>query len=129
MKPELAGFAMPTRRQCQRALELHEKQLSALAGVVGLGIVRLSTSQDGADDNVVAVYVDRNAVVDATEGAHRIPAYLTLEETADRRIQVPVEIIDQGPVTREEIEDAVDAGPAQQPVQDSPDCDDDSVAR
>jgi hypothetical protein len=90
---------MASERQCLRALALHEKRLSALPNVQGLGVVAGKGRSAGSDELAVAVYVDRKRPLEELAPEERIPETLELPEGEGGRVRkVPVRVIEQGPV-------------------------------
>lgn len=91
---------MPTKRQCKRALELHEESLSKLKAVVGLGIVKVKdAAQRGKQvaENAVAVYVKK---LSSKESA-ALPKYVEINGRGKSKIKVPLQLIEQGEVSLE----------------------------
>ncbi len=112
---------MPTKRQCKRALEVHEDELSGLDDVVGLGVIRLDAMKTGTENNAVAVYVRAESrakrggakakapktkssdsrSIGKQPATRKIPKFLMIEGRGKSQIKVPVKIIEQGEVELE----------------------------
>ena len=69
---------MATRRQAQRAIELHQDELVAYPNVAGLGIVP-AEEEGGSGDSAVAVYVTKKVPRDQ----------LKLDELIPRKLEIP----------------------------------------
>jgi hypothetical protein len=85
---------MANRATCLRALAEHEDELSQLPHVVGLGVVPLDDDKPRGD-LAVGVYV-ANRVPDDV-----IPSKLEVKDRNGHGIEVPVRVIEQGPVELE----------------------------
>lgn len=97
---------MPTRRQCKRAVELHEDQLTNVKGVVGLGIVKLDSPKRGATkdknlNNAVAVYVRKAGNRKSSAAKVQLPKFVLINGRGGAKIKVPIEIVEQGDVSLE----------------------------
>ncbi len=92
---------MATERQCLKALTVHEESLSRRANVVGLGIISTVAAESSTEDLAVAVYVEKKVALEELAEEDRIPETLEVEEDQGPR-QIPVRIIEQGPVELEE---------------------------
>ncbi len=104
---------MATEKHCERALDQHEEKLSLLPGVVGLGIVSTGEADPGGDEDVsraslpddlaVAVYVEKKLPPEEVAEDDRIPETLEIPGVDGPR-QVPIRVIEQGPISLEEFE-------------------------
>ena len=88
---------MATIRQCRRALELHEQELSCIETVVGLGVVPASESPRGGgeQDMAVAVYVTRMPRRNEIESGKPIPEKLVVKGRQGA-IEIPTRVIQTG---------------------------------
>lgn len=92
---------MPSRTQCKRALDLHEDRLSSLSNVVGLGVVDMAENDKNQDNFAVAIYVSRLPGPDEVD-SESWPGSLTILGSGDTKIEIPVKLIEQGPVELED---------------------------
>lgn len=92
---------MATEKDCEQVLAKHEVALFNRPGVVGLGIVSADESMPGSDQLAVAVYVQTKLPLEDLAEEHVIPETLELELPGGSR-EVPVRVIEQGPVELEE---------------------------
>lgn len=90
---------MASKRQCQRALDLHGERLGGLTNVVGLGVV----ADEGAEARacVVAVYVERLVPANELEPSDRIPKFIEIPGRGKSINRVRTCVIEQGPVSLE----------------------------
>jgi hypothetical protein len=84
---------MATRREAERALTLYERRLSALPGVVGLGVQ--PSEEPGRDRYEVVVYVTEPAQPQEAQPESAIPVSLPLP-TAKGDLAVPTRVIASG---------------------------------
>jgi len=82
---------MATLEHSELALDFHETALSKLHGVVGLGIVPLSSEND--TDLAVAIYVEKQRPEEQLEGAQALPQTLELLHQGEL-IEVPTRIVE-----------------------------------
>lgn len=88
---------MTTKRQAVRALDAYEATLSAIPGVVGLGIVKTATTTPPIRGcQAVAVYMVNLA------NEHLVPRFLDIQVgRKGATISVPTIVIEQGEVSLE----------------------------
>lgn len=88
---------MTTKRQAERALDTYEATLSAIPGVVGLGIVKTATKNPPIRGcQAVAVYMSNLA------NEHLVPTSLAIQVgRKGATISVPTMVIEQGEVSLE----------------------------
>lgn len=93
---------MATTRQCRRALDLHELELSRIDSVVGLGVVPVHEGPDGGNghDMAVAVYVSSKPSNTDTQAGNRIPEKLEIPGRK-RVVEVPTRVIETGEIVAE----------------------------
>ena len=91
---------MASEEHCVKALDRHEKKLSANPRVQGLGITAREGEPFDSNDVAVAVYVEKKLPDEEVPEEHRLPESLEIEEEGETHV-VPVRIIEQGPVTLE----------------------------
>lgn len=89
---------MASQREAQRAIELHEKELSRLPNVVGLGVAPIE--QPGPPQYQVAVYVSKKVSDRELEHDKVIPESLKLP-TREGSTTVPTKVIESGEFTFE----------------------------
>lgn len=91
---------MASEKHCVRALDQHEEKLSANPRVQGLGVVAREGETLDSENCAVAVYVEKKVPDEEIAEEHRLPTTL-LVELEGARHEVPVRVIEQGPVTLE----------------------------
>ena len=94
---------MATIRQCRRALELHEQELSCIESVVGLGVVPASKSGGGGggkQDMAVAVYVTKIPRRKKIVSGKFIPQKLVVSGRHGA-VEVPTRVIQTGKIVAE----------------------------
>jgi hypothetical protein len=87
---------MSSHKEVRSALDQHEKWLSSLPHVQGLGMVAAKGEKVDSDDVAVAVYVEEKRPLESLAPDERIPETLEVREGGRVR-QVPVRGIEQGP--------------------------------
>ena len=93
----------PSKRQVQRALDIHEEELGQYANVVGMGIVKLDAEDqqpDGCAD-VIAVYVRKKIPKAELLPQDVIPQHLEINVRGKGIMKVPTKVIEQGEVSLE----------------------------
>ena len=91
---------MASEKECAKALDQHEKELSENPQVQGLGIVAEEGKPFDSDELAVAVYVEKKVPDEELATEYRLPATLAVE-LEGRLHEVPVRVIEQGPVELE----------------------------
>jgi hypothetical protein len=89
---------MATRRQAQRAIEIHQDELIQYPNVTGLGVVPV---EDGPGESAVAVYVTAKAPEDELRADEQIPPTLQVPGREDPH-EVPTQVIARGEFAIEE---------------------------
>lgn len=94
---------MATQRQCKRALERFEQELTSLKNVVGLGIVPAEESEEtrGRRECAVAVYVVKKLPIAQLAAADVVPETLSMPGRGGAKVAVPTRVIEQGEVRLE----------------------------
>lgn len=96
---------MSTKRQCKRALDLHDERLSRCGNVVGLGVVSREASQ--GREAAVAVYVRKKLPLSQLAADDVVPSVLEIPGRG-HVVEVPTRVIEQGEASLED--------PATEPV-------------
>ena len=91
---------MASEKQCSRALDQHEATLARNPLVQGLGIVAEEGEPVDSEKLAVAVYVERKPAEEEIDPEHQLPETLHVEHEGET-VEVPLRIIEQGPVTLE----------------------------
>ena len=91
---------MASEEHCVKALDRHEGKLSANPRVQGLGIVAQEGKPFDSADCAVAIYVEKMVPSEDLPEEHQLPERLEIEHDGDLH-EVPVRVIEQGPVTLE----------------------------
>lgn len=103
---------MTSRRQAERALELHADDLSAYPNVVALGTVVSGGDDRPASerDHAVAVYVTEKLPAEQLDADALLPGYVEIPGR-DAVRKVGVEVIEIGVLGPEQIENRHTGGP------------------
>ena len=88
---------MASEREARRALDLHERELSTLPNVVGLGVRPDETGEGGYQ---VAVYVSRKLPAQDLAPDEVLPETLDVP-SGDHAVAVPVTVVETGEFTFE----------------------------
>ena len=93
---------MATRRKCQRALELHETDLTRIDKVVGLGVIPTGEKFDrlAGNEMVVAVYVIKEPMSTNRKLKGLIPKKLAIPSRKGV-VQVPTRVVVTGEIVPE----------------------------
>ena len=93
---------MATSRQCKRALDLHELELSSLEAVVGLGVVpTLEKAHIGGDkDMAIGVYISKKRGKKENRLEKKIPNKLLIPGRQGE-VEVPIRVIEAGEIVAE----------------------------
>lgn len=93
---------MASKRQCKRALSLHEEKLGQYKNVVGMGVIRLDKEDEKSRNSTdaVAVYVRKKVPEDELPPTEVIPRYLEIKGR-EKVLRVPTKVIEQGEVSLE----------------------------
>jgi hypothetical protein len=89
---------MASQRDAERALDLHERELSALPNVVGLGV--RPVDGPGPPEYQVAVYVSKKVPRGGLGPSETIPEALEVP-SGDGAVAVPITVIESGEFTFE----------------------------
>lgn len=91
---------MASEKHCVRALDQHEDKLSSNPRVQGLGIVAREGDALDSENCAVAIYVEKTVPDEEIAEEHQLPTSLSIELEGALH-EVPVRVIEQGPVTLE----------------------------
>ena len=93
---------MATSRQCKRALELHELELSSIDTVVGLGVMPEHDGRRGAggQDMAIAIYVSKKPRKSDDKSEKLIHKKLVIPGRQGS-IEVPIRVIETGEIIAE----------------------------
>ena len=80
---------MASRRQCKRAIEIHEEMLSNQANVVGSGVIKIDETRKKAE-YAIAVYVTHRRTKST------IPKMLVISGRGRVTVNVPIRVIEIG---------------------------------
>ena len=90
---------MTSRRQAERAMEIHADELSAFPNVVGLGM-----SETGEDDrprsHALVVYVTEKKPASELDAGELLPRFVEIADKGDTS-KVPVKVIEVGEIQPE----------------------------
>jgi hypothetical protein len=89
---------MATRRQAQRAVEIHQEELIRYPNVTGLGVV---PAKEGSGESAVAVYVTSKVPGDELGPDEQIPTMLQVPGREGTN-EVPTRVIAKGDFEFEE---------------------------
>jgi len=89
---------MATRRQAQRAIEIHQDQLTQYPNVTALGVV---PAEDGSGESAVAVYVTNKVARNELRDDEQIPPILRVPGRGAVH-EVPTQVVARGEFSLEE---------------------------